>query len=676
MSAFAFQNLSIRTKVMLVAITASLVAVLAVAGGLYMFQRQQFRSAFERELRTLARIMAENSAVAVAFNDPKTAAEVLSPLAVKPEIRNAGIITAEGKDFAKFGRKDERAGPENNAPMQLVDRGAIWTVIEPITLDGKRVGTFFLDADFGTPNSQLQQVFISVTAAVLAGSLLLVVVLTYQMQKFITRPIHSLATASNTIARARDYSVRVEAQGTDEVGVLTEAFNGMLVQIQSQDCALQTAQDELRCQLESLRREVCERERAQAAQARLTAIINVTPDFVGSWEPETGHILYLNPAARQMLGLPLDAEISLKNISDIYSGWAAKLVATEGIPSTIHTGSWDGETALLHSDGREIHVSQVIIAHRRLSGEIESFSTVMRDISERKAAEEALRKSQQKLLETSRLAGMAEVATGVLHNVGNVLNSVNVSGNLLSDTLRNSKSDKLTKVAELIEEQGENIGTFITSDSRGKSLPGLVVRIAAALQKEQRQLLSEVDVITSHIGHIKQIVSTQQNFARVGGVLEPLDISTLVEDALTIGANSLERHRIELVKEFQPVPTILADKHKVLQILVNLIRNAKQAIEETDSDEKRIIVRIERSGALDVEISVIDTGRGIEANNLVQIFSHGFTTKKTGHGFGLHSGALAAKEMGGSLRVESDGIGKGATFTLSLPVARRSKSIA
>lgn len=661
-----FSNLSIGYKITLVTLIASMAALLAVAGGLYAFQQRQFRQTFGNELQTLARILAENCAVPLAFDDPKTAKESIAPLAVKPEIRNAAVLTIAGKRFAEFG-DDDGGYPPPTQPAGIIDHGAIWTVCEPIMLDGKRVGTFFLDADFARPQNQLRKLYASVTGAVLAGSLVIVLLLTYPLQKFITRPIYTLAAASDTIAREHDYSVRVTKHGTDEIGLLTDAFNKMLGQIHGQDSALQKARDELRQQLESLKREVAERERAQAAQAQLTSIINGTPDFVGSWDT-SGTVVYLNPAARAMLGIEKCADISTLKVATIYAEWAAKLISLEGMPTTMKEGMWAGETALAHRDGSEIHVSQVIIAHRDPSGEIESFSTVMRDITERKDAEEALRQSQRKLLETSRLAGMAEVATGVLHNVGNVLNSVNVSGNLITEKLRHSKSEKLSKVAALIEEQGENFSTFVGTDPRGKMLPILVMKIAAALRTEQEQLIAEVESITGHIGHIKQIVSMQQNFAKVGGLMEPLNIASVVEDALKISAVMIERHGITIERDFEKVPLVMADKHKVLQIFVNVLRNAKQAIEEMGSQEKRIVIRISKSAENKVQIGFKDNGRGIEPANLVRIFSHGFTTKKTGHGFGLHSGALAAKEMGGSLHVHSDGLGKGAEFTLTLPI--------
>jgi C4-dicarboxylate-specific signal transduction histidine kinase len=122
-----------------------------------------------------------------------------------------------------------------------------------------------------------------------------------------------------------------------------------------------------------------------------------------------------------------------------------------------------------------------------------------------------------------------------------------------------------------------------------------------------------------------------------------------------------------LMRDFQARPIVTVERHKVLQILVNIIRNAKFACDESGRSDKRMTVRITQDDR-HVRIAVIDNGVGIPQENLTRIFAHGFTTRKTGHGFGLHSGALAAKELGGELLAQSDGPGKGATFTLEFPV--------
>jgi signal transduction histidine kinase len=295
-----------------------------------------------------------------------------------------------------------------------------------------------------------------------------------------------------------------------------------------------------------------------------------------------------------------------------------------------------------------------------------------RDITERKKSEAELETLHRKLVDASRQAGMAEVATGVLHNVGNVLNSVNVSCNLVTRDLTRSKSGSLAKVTAMLKEHEGDLGAFMTSDPKGKSIPGYLTQLAEVLADEKTAVLKELVGLQKNIEHIKDIVAMQQSFARVSGATELVKITELVEDALSMNATSLTRHEVQLLREYAPnLPTVTTERHKVLQILLNLIRNAKHACEDSGRTDRRVELRVTDGDGL-VRISVKDNGIGIPAENLKRIFNHGFTTKKDGHGFGLHSGALAAKELGGALAVHSDGTGKGATFTLELPVNRRS----
>jgi C4-dicarboxylate-specific signal transduction histidine kinase len=263
---------------------------------------------------------------------------------------------------------------------------------------------------------------------------------------------------------------------------------------------------------------------------------------------------------------------------------------------------------------------------------------------------------------------MAEVATGVLHNVGNVLNSVNVSATLVADLVRRSKSPNVGKLSDLLNQNRADLGRFMVEDARGKVIPTYLGTLAEALSQEQKAILHEIDSLHKNIGHIKDIVAMQQSYAKTSGVVETVSVPDLVEDALRMNAGSLARHDVEVVREYEARPVITVEKNKVLQILVNLIRNAKYACDESGRTDKRLVVR-SRADASGVDIAVIDNGVGIPAENLTRIFNHGFTTRKQGHGFGLHSGALAAKEMGGTLDVHSDGPGCGAAFTLRLPFA-------
>lgn len=319
-------------------------------------------------------------------------------------------------------------------------------------------------------------------------------------------------------------------------------------------------------------------------------------------------------------------------------------------------------------NGRETWVLSSKMPLRNKAGEIIGTFGISKNISPIKEAEAQLKKAHEQLLTTSRLAGMAEVATSVLHNVGNVLNSVNISTSLVSEKVRNSKVVNLAKAVALMQSHAADLPAFFAKDPKGLQLPAYLGDLAAHLIEEQAEMLTELASLCSNVEHIKEIVAMQQSYARVSGLLETLSVTDLVEDALRMNAGAMDRHHVRVIREFSPVPLMAVEKHKVLQILVNLIRNAKYAVDDNPDEDKRMTLRVVAEGNGLVKISVIDNGVGIPAENLTRIFSHGFTTKKEGHGFGLHSGALAAKELGGSLSVHSDGSRKGAAFTLELPV--------
>jgi signal transduction histidine kinase len=254
----------------------------------------------------------------------------------------------------------------------------------------------------------------------------------------------------------------------------------------------------------------------------------------------------------------------------------------------------------------------------------------------------------------------------VLHNVGNVLNSVNVSATLAAEQVRHTKGANVAKLAALFEQHKSDLGVFLTKDSRGQMIPAYLGTLAEMLGDEQKTLITELEHLRKNVEHIKDIVAMQQSYARTSGVMETVSVPDLVEDALRINAGSLARHDIHLVRDYEARPVVSTDKHKVMQILINLVRNSKYACDESGRIDKKITVRTTSDDHC-IRISVSDNGVGIPAENLMRIFNHGFTTRKSGHGFGLHSGALAAKELGGKLTVHSDGLGHGATFVLELP---------
>ena len=301
------------------------------------------------------------------------------------------------------------------------------------------------------------------------------------------------------------------------------------------------------------------------------------------------------------------------------------------------------------------------------SGVVSRFISIVSDISERRKAASEKEAMELQLRSAAHQAGMAEVATGVLHNVGNVLNSVNVSASVLREKLLSGTLEKLTKSAEILTSKEDQLADFLTQDPRGQCFPRVFRKLTESMCAERDSEYEELESIQENIDHIKQIVSMQQSNAKHVGLIENLCPVSLFDDAISMNGESLGRHQISLVKEFSDVPAIAIDRHQTLQILVNLIINAKQAHEEGDADERKITLAIAAEGEY-VRFDVIDNGPGMSDEVLGRLFQHRFTTKKNGHGFGLHASALSAKQMGGSLTAHSDGPGTGATFTLRLPL--------
>jgi PAS domain S-box-containing protein len=321
------------------------------------------------------------------------------------------------------------------------------------------------------------------------------------------------------------------------------------------------------------------------------------------------------------------------------------------------------------TDGHVTWARTTKLPLRDEAGRIVGTFGISEDITAAKATEESLEKANKDLIDASRLAGMAEVATGVLHNVGNVLNSLNVSASVIAGGLRQSKVEPLARVAAMLHVHGGDLASYLCEDPKGKLVPEFLRSLSIHLSEERTRLLHEVDSLQRNVEHIKEIVSMQQAYATMIGVVEDLAPVDLLEDSLRMNAAALVRHDVRVVRDFAPAPAIRAERGKVLQILINLIRNAKYAVDSGPAAEKILTLRIAPHPAGRVTIVVEDNGSGIAPENLGRIFSRGFTTRADGHGFGLNSSALAAKEMGGSLTAASAGLGGGAAFTLELPAA-------
>ena len=420
-----------------------------------------------------------------------------------------------------------------------------------------------------------------------------------------------------------------------------------------------------------LRQQIEERDRIQAAFNRnhqmLRTLVDNLPDLIFVKDADSRFVL-INQACATQLGISNPDDAIGRSDADFVTPDLAQRYRADELALMQSGGTVHKEEPTLHKDSGKMGCSLTTkLLLKDAKGNVTGVMGIARDITALKDAEKRLEAMHKELMGASRAAGMAEIAIGVLHNIGNVLNSVNVSGCLIQDRLHHGNLEGLNRLIKLLHEHEHDLTDFITKDKRGQQIPAYLDALALHLQGERDFVRGEVQNLMNKIEHIKEIVVAQQDYARAGGLIEKVAPAELVEDALKFNGAAFERHQISVVREFEPVPAVLVDKHKVLQILVNLLQNAKDACGAARRADKEITIAIKANGDA-VKISVRDNGIGIPQENLQRVFTHGFTTRKDGHGFGLHSGTLAARELGGSLTVASDGPGLGATLTLELPV--------
>jgi two-component system, NtrC family, sensor kinase len=280
----------------------------------------------------------------------------------------------------------------------------------------------------------------------------------------------------------------------------------------------------------------------------------------------------------------------------------------------------------------------------------------------------SLAESRKKLLDAAHRAGMAEIATDVLHNVGNALNTVNVSTARLGEKVQQSKVANLSKAVALLEQHRADVAGFLTTDERGRKLIEYLPKLAAALGDEQQQVLQETHALQDKVHHINQIIADQQTTAGGPQYAQPENPVAIIEEALRLRGALAAKHEITIERDFEPLPVILLNKLKLAQILDNLIKNGIESITATAGPQRRLTLRAKRQSAEWIGIEVCDTGVGIDQAHCPRLFQHGFTTKPDGHGFGLHFCANAMTELGGKIEIVSDGPGQGATVRLLLPV--------
>lgn len=278
-----------------------------------------------------------------------------------------------------------------------------------------------------------------------------------------------------------------------------------------------------------------------------------------------------------------------------------------------------------------------------------------------------LEQAQKQVATLSRLSGMSQVASSVLHNVGNTLNSINVSIDTMDSKVNGSKVASLAMLSNLLKEHTNDFVSFIQNDPKGQNLVEFLSLISATLDNEKRYLLNELTQLKNNIAHVKQIIDMQQALSNAGELAEAVHPNELIENSLVVHRLAIEQADIKITFDFKSIKKARTSKAKLLQIIINLVKNAIDALVESSNSEKHLKLTIQDQDQSHFIIEIADNGVGMMPNHLTKIFSVGYTTKTFGHGYGLHTSAVFAKELGGHLSANSKGIGQGATFTLMLP---------
>jgi two-component system NtrC family sensor kinase len=333
-----------------------------------------------------------------------------------------------------------------------------------------------------------------------------------------------------------------------------------------------------------------------------------------------------------------------------------------------------GDFQVVVEGSRDDELGRLAHAFRLMAHEVQQREEALRQANEgleRRVEErtQELKEAHRQLVGAAREVGRAEIASNVLHNVGNVLNSVMTSVAVAQERVAGMKIETMERLADLLEQHQGDLCAFLTQDTRGRNTLPFLRQLAKHFRAERQVIASLLGDVGRHTDHVGAIVKLQQGYARAPRrLLEPVQLAELIEDALRINEAALNRHCVRVERELAEVPPGMAERHKILMILVNLISNAKYALDAKPEQERRLTVSLSppKDGRLQIEVR--DNGVGIAPEMLTRIFQHGFTTRTEGHGFGLHSSALAAQEMGGSLTAHSDGLGTGAVFRLELPL--------
>ena len=649
-----FRHSSIRTKQMILILVTSCSVLLLACAGLVTYDLVTFRLAMTQHLASLAEVLGNNSTSALDFNDPKVAVEVLSALRAEPDIVAACIYTKNGEVFARYPSLGRSLPvlPPVRSEGHYFERGRL-VLFQNITERNETVGAICLQSNLQALSLRLRQ-YVTIVLGIVAASGLAAWMLSAWLQEFITGPILQLAQATRSVARQKDYTVRVPKQNQDELGLLIDDFNEMLAQIQAQDAALQHAQADLEkrvvARTRELRKEVAERQRAEVmlreVAEHLETIVGALPAGLCIIDATTKEILDINPTGIKMAGWSRGDMVGKVCHRFICPAELGKCPITDCGQKVDNS-----ERILLTASGQRVPILKSVI-RVNLHGRdclVESFV----DITDRKQAEESLKRSQLELGDANL---QLEKAIQQANQMAMQAEMANVAK---SEFLANMSHEIRTPMNGVIGMAGLLLDTELNGEQR---------RYAEIVRNSANSLLA--------------IINDILDFSKIeAGKLDletlDFDLRTTLDDLSDMLALRADEKGLEFACLLEPrVPSHLrGDPGRLRQILINLAGNA---IKFTAAGEVSIRVRLEEATDANVRLrfEVRNTGIGIPADKIGLLFqafgqADGSITRKFGGtGLGLAISKRLAQMMGGEIGAESQA-GKGSTFWFTVSFARQ-----
>ncbi len=610
----------IQRKLTVVILLTSSFALFLMVSALITYELATFRRSLAVNMGVLAQIIGSNSTASLAFDDRKSAQEILSALAAEHQVTAAAIYDQNQRLFASFPEGNVRSEfPTQPGPDGYAFESAHLVMFQPISQEGKRLGTIYVRADLGAMYSRLS-LYGTLLALVGSCSFLGALLLSRVLQRRISAPILELAKVATAVSERQDYSVRAVKHGSDELGQLTAAFNLMLTRIGESNAELAASEERLRLSLEGSQTGTWDWNVTTGVVARDKYIYPLYGRTEEEFNTTPGSGLqFVHPEDRAAVENATKRALSER--SDLDVGFRIIMP--------------DGSIRHMVSRGRPFYDE---------SGQAVRMTGVTIDVTQSKKAEEEL----------SRAKEAAEAASKAKDNFLAIL----------SHELRTPLTPVLAAVASLQDDE---------------SVPEHIVREVDMIRRNVEVEARLIDDLLDLTGAARGKIELNRHIVEVRALLE----HAMQNYCAGVARTKNLRVSMEVIAAETHVQ---ADSSRMTQVFWNLLQNACKFTPAGGSIDVRVYNEsptgspMSDGAAIDLVVSISDTGIGIDPENMPRIFNAFEQGERSrartfgGLGLGLAISRAIVELHGGTISAISEGLGKGTTVILRLPAAKASQS--